>query len=229
MELDYVIPIRFKAPFRMGSGHGRAGLFDHSTILDGRGWAYLPGSAIKGKLRHLCHRLVVTLAKQGNATPLNFAELCPAKTLPTAAEAKQTAQGHPARFCPPLSPCAFCRLFGSPANQGKYRFLDGVLTSEGDSAMDFVTDFGTSESAYLATVQTEPRDQVSLVRSRGVTGRGKLFTAENGARYLSFKAHVKGPPDADVELLLRYAHRCLTHLGADGCTGLGRLEDGGNG
>jgi CRISPR/Cas system CSM-associated protein Csm3 (group 7 of RAMP superfamily) len=206
--LEHLVRISFEAPFIMGSGHGRAGIFDHTTILDGRGRAYIPGSSLKGRLRHWCHRIICSLAQENVTDPLDFNTLCP-------------AIGD--RFCRG-SVCAFCRLFGSPVHQGEYRFEDGALSS----GMDVVDGFTGEERLYTIAAQTEGRTRIAIDRQRAVARSGHLFSYEHGAPYLGFNARITGPEDEQVRVLLEYSCRCLTHLGGGASVGLGRCSMEGN-
>ncbi len=202
MELDFII--RFQSPFHMGSGHGRAGLVDRAPLFDGQDVLYLPGSAIKGKIKHAVHRVAATLGRAHVTDCLDFTSLCPSSS--------------DFRFCRG-APCAFCRLFGSPVHPGLYIYEDGKL--DGDEAV--VNMVQNSGPRFKRAVQMEKRTRVSLERTRRVAKRGHLLMQENGAAFLSFRAKISGPHDPDAEKLLRYGLSCLTHLGGGSAAGLGRL------
>lgn len=203
MELDFII--RFQSPFHMGSGHGRAGFVDRAPLFNGQDVLYLPGSAIKGKLKYAVQRVAATLGRADIRTPLDFASLCPSSS--------------DFRYCR-CPPCAFCRLFGSPVHPGSYIFEDGKLSGE-EAVLNMVQNFGPR---FKRAVQAEKRTRVSLERTRRVAKRGHLLMQENGAAFLSFRAKISGPHDPDAERLLRYGLSCMTHLGGGSAVGLGRLR-----
>ncbi|MFZ7111985.1 MAG: RAMP superfamily CRISPR-associated protein [Desulfatiglandales bacterium] len=208
---EYTFSIGFDSPFFVGAGYGRGGLFDQSTIFDGTGCAYIPGSALKGKLRHVCRRVIKTLAKQGVKEPMEFQTLCPSRDEPG--------------YCRTPEPCAFCRLFGSPLHPGRFFFEDAYPSD----SMDMYSRFGLDmERAFFREAQTEARTRVSLERTRRVARRGHLLSSETGAAFLEFKGKIQGPDPEDGEALqlLDFALRTLTHLGAGGGAGLGRIKGG---
>ncbi len=112
--IDLPIVIRLEGPLHIGTGYAR-GLLDR-TVVQGRLWdeteqrwrqqVYLPGSSLKGRVRHICERLA-----RRYGVPV-----CDAP--------------RPGNMCHPWQPCLVCRVFGSPGQSSGLTFDDAHLTRE---------------------------------------------------------------------------------------------------
>jgi CRISPR/Cas system CSM-associated protein Csm3 (group 7 of RAMP superfamily) len=72
----------------------------------------IPGSTLKGKIRHECERILTTLGQ----------DICRAPKAETMCPHDPRRDGH--------SLCAACQLFGGPSNQGRLFFSDAVMKSD---------------------------------------------------------------------------------------------------
>jgi len=106
--VDIDLRITFITPFAVGTGAMGETQTNKPTIKDARQQPFIPGSALKGRLRHTCERLARSLLDDDRAA-------CHAPD--------------PATTCP-LDPawldqyCPVCRLFGSPRRPSTLRFTD---------------------------------------------------------------------------------------------------------
>jgi len=99
----------------VGSGVGLPGVIDEYVVRDHEGFAFLPGSEIKGLVRDSCVTLLQRLGK--------WDSICEGQKDWHAMERLLTGV-HVEEFCAfrqrPL--CVLCALFGSPANGGGWWF-----------------------------------------------------------------------------------------------------------
>jgi CRISPR/Cas system CSM-associated protein Csm3 (group 7 of RAMP superfamily) len=112
--IDLPFTINLKGPLHVGTGYAR-GLLDR-TVVQGRLWdeienrwrqqVYMPGSSLKGHLRHICERLAWHYRVPVCRAP------------------------RPSYMCHPWKPCLVCRVFGSPGRGSGLTFDDAHLTSE---------------------------------------------------------------------------------------------------
>jgi CRISPR/Cas system CSM-associated protein Csm3 (group 7 of RAMP superfamily) len=108
LQVKIDLTVMFEAPFNVGTG-AMAGLpTDRPTILNGRNRPYVPGSSLKGRLRHRCEQLLRTITADPYAACHSPApdRMCPLD------------EHWLGQFCP------ICRLFGSPHRAGPLFFGD---------------------------------------------------------------------------------------------------------
>jgi CRISPR/Cas system CSM-associated protein Csm3 (group 7 of RAMP superfamily) len=99
LELELsVIP---KTAFHIGTGYGTAGICDSRTVRDRDGFAYIPGSTIKGRIKHY-YRII--------AKSLGYDEIC--------------------RDEAPCNNCVMCSLFGSALSPGEVIFGNAELSED---------------------------------------------------------------------------------------------------
>lgn len=92
MTSRWTLTIEFERAFHAGSGHALAGRLDRAIVRDTAGKPYLPGSTLKGKLRHASREIAHVFNER----------ICGAD-----------------RACLPDAPvCAICRMFGSAFRSG---------------------------------------------------------------------------------------------------------------
>lgn len=86
--------------FHVGSGYGFAGRIDQALLRDAQGLPFIPGSALKGKLRHAAYEIAPSLGHKVEERDC----------LPKPGE----------------RPCVICRVFGSPFRAGKLFVSDAT-------------------------------------------------------------------------------------------------------
>ena len=106
MHISMQVTARFETSLHIGGGVTGESATIKPLLKDGLGRPYLPGSALKGVLRHEAERIVRALAGENAACRAPRAEtMCPQR--PRFGE-----------FCP------VCRTFGSPARPSPFHFGD---------------------------------------------------------------------------------------------------------
>jgi CRISPR/Cas system CSM-associated protein Csm3 (group 7 of RAMP superfamily) len=96
-------------PPSVGSGGSEGTLADKVVLRDGRGRFILPGSQVKGRLRHACEQLVKAY-KAPVCRPPRPDTMCPNYDEDPTLE----------------PPCLLCRIFGGPGQASPLRFHDLV-------------------------------------------------------------------------------------------------------
>jgi len=89
----WTLTIEFSGGFHVGSGYGFAGRIDRALLRGADDLPVVPGSSLKGKLRHAAREIAGALGHEACANGCS-----PAKT-----------------------PCIICNIFGSPFLEGKLR------------------------------------------------------------------------------------------------------------
>jgi len=209
----YRITIQLKSDLHIGSGFGFARIIDNMSVEDEEGLAYVPGSTIKGKLRSVCKKIVLTL---GDKAFLNNEEkICQsfASTKGQEGLCKHIEQKHR---------CVICRLFGSPFAEGKLLFTDAKLDEVHAEEIRVLLKI----NRFHISTQNEVRTNVKVSRTRKLAEDGHLFVSENVRKSLVFTGllYIKEPLSSDEEMLLHYGLKALTHLGGQKSRGLGRVE-----
>jgi CRISPR-associated protein Csm3 len=181
-----------------GSGLGFVGLIDSAATRDADGWAYIPGSAIKGRLRSLCKRIAETLKEDYGTVcqTLTNSEVC--KTEPI---------------------CAICRMFGSPYTEGSLFFTDAVLDEATKGSLEPLKRI----DLFGGGGQYEVKTGVKLSRTRRLSDAKQLFAFQSVCRDLIFTATIEGTLSENDEHLLQAAVQLLTHIGGQKARGLGRI------
>lgn len=209
MRVEIDLQVIFKTPFCVGSGAMADSPADKPTLKDAHRLPVLPGSTLKGRLRHECERIVRSLTNENNAVCHGPApdKMCPLD---------------PARLDrPDREACPVCQVFGSPWLPSALRFGDlrWVLAKE---------------LAEEPPPATDLRYGVSLRRARRVAEEDRLFTVETFAptREATCAGQIVGHfPDDDSERYWRVGLvlaglRAITSLGGGRSRGLGwcRIE-----
>lgn len=138
MQVQINLKARFATPFSVGTGVLGGTTADKPLLKDAAGVPYLPGSALKGLLRHETEKIVRALwGDEAVCRSPNSATMCP----------QNRPQIQP--FCP------VCRIFGSPWRPSSLRFSDlKVEMSNREVAKKTDLRFGVSISRYRnATVE----------------------------------------------------------------------------
>lgn len=103
------ITLVFQTPPSIASAGAFGSIADRVVERDAQGQFIIPGSQVKGKLRHACEQILRTLERKRNICDSPRAEtMCP-----------NPPGGDP--------PCVACRIFGNPAYPSPLRFHNLVL------------------------------------------------------------------------------------------------------
>jgi len=207
MRFRIDLVVRLKTPFNISTGALTGVFADRPLLKDSLGYPYVPGSALKGKLRHIYEQVARGLwAEQGRDWPHD----CHA---PTPDAMCQRDPGDATSFCP------VCRVFGAP-------WLPSRIVCE---------DLTLHEPAYLREerrraepnpLPTALRHGVSLSRRRRVAEEARLYTTEvwmPGAKP-AFRGKIRGDVGQKDLALLSVALDNLTALGGGKTGGLGWCE-----
>jgi CRISPR/Cas system CSM-associated protein Csm3 (group 7 of RAMP superfamily) len=169
-------------------GSGTVGtLADKSVVRDGWGRLILPGSQLKGRIRHACEALAHGLGVAVCRAP------------------------RPDFTCPhdvnvPADPdtgdrqCVICEIFGSPTYRSRLRFRDLIYEPDYEAPLARTTLYEQLESL---------RPGVSIDRWRGVAQEGRLYyietsrpgTAPTFRREQAIIGHLSSPGHALLVLL----------------------------
>jgi CRISPR/Cas system CSM-associated protein Csm3 (group 7 of RAMP superfamily) len=104
MKVDIHLKVTLETPVNVGSGALADALADKPTLRDARGLPIIPGSTLKGKVRHVCEQIAHRLWDD---------QVCHAP--------------YPDQMCrgaPSDGVCRVCRIFGSPWYRSPLRFDD---------------------------------------------------------------------------------------------------------
>lgn len=215
LELSY--EVKLETPLHCGSGFAR-GILDRAVVRDGFGDLYIPGSTIKGRMRHAAEVLAQQLELHACLAPWPG----------------DPAQKDQRGMCHGPSLCSVCLLFGAPS-RGERLFFDDckLVDDQRKTLFGQYVDTPQEGRRYFPRFQTWERTQVMLDRQRRVAATAHLFTSEFGVRHLTFVGHITGYlpdalPNTDVkpEAFLLAAMRLVESLGGDRSRGVGhcRLE-----
>ncbi len=208
------ITIQVDGPLALGTGF-RRGLIHRTVERDADGFAYIPASSLKGRVRQTCEQL----AKQTGLHVCNAP--CPGGMC----SAHQQA-------------CLVCRVFGTPGQGGGLHWRDARLTREYQNAFDTgpsvepISEQCQDVLVSRRNAQFYTRTQVQLSRVLGTAAPDRLFTSEFTIEDLRFESGITGwldvTPIADddstggYELLLLLAGLKLVNtLGGGASRGAG--------
>jgi CRISPR/Cas system CSM-associated protein Csm3 (group 7 of RAMP superfamily) len=147
VSMDLAVSI--ETALSVGASGASLTLADKVAVRDTRGRLIIPGSHVKGKLRHTCEEIARSLGKAVCESPR-------AETM-----------------CPQLAgisaPCLICQLFGSPAYRSPLRFHDLVYVDPGLKEQG-----GGGRLDRVAHI----RPGIGLDRHRKVVAEERLFFVE---------------------------------------------------
>ena len=204
-RVEVALTVRLRSGMAVGGASAGAGGADRPVFRDGWGRLALPGSHVKGRLRHASERLVRTLGEPVCRPP------------------------RPETMCPraqdvPAAPCLVCALFGSPGRPSPLRW--GDLVSQDDSP----SGPAPSTSRGPTTAPSAFRASLALNRRRGTAVSDVLAYVETspivpgGLCFASQRAIVGRLDDSRALHLLLAACRLVSGLGAGETRGLGWCE-----
>jgi len=211
---DYLMinyQIEFLQPFHLGTGLPN-GLIHRAIKKDKNGYLYVPGSTIKGVLRHTCEKIAQLLSLPVT-NPHNEQEaILSYKNEPSIIE----------------------RVFGSRYRESTLFFDNAYLNEKSKEFLKSMT--GESfEDKKLRSFQTFTRTQTSISRLLGTVKEQALWTSEFGIHGLIFQGKITGylegiiddfsEPEGSFELtLLVCGLYAIDQIGANCSTGGGTAK-----
>ncbi|HLB49398.1 MAG TPA: RAMP superfamily CRISPR-associated protein [Anaerolineales bacterium] len=210
MQVTINVEAAFASPFVVGTGALADSPADKPTAKDGWGRPIIPGSSLKGRLRHTCEELVRALVGED--------VVCHGPGADRTCPYDPALKGFGADYCP------VCQVFGASTRRSPFHFSDLHWKL-----------LGTAPPEQWPP--TELRPGVSIRRSRRVAEEGRLFLVEtfgrpreSGSAEVVYVGKIVGHmPDDDphrlgyVGLLLA-GLRTMTSLGGARSRGLGRCH-----
>lgn len=156
------LTIALETALSVGAGGTMGVLADKSALRDGYDRLIIPGSQVKGRVRHACEAIARALDQPICEAPRPDT-MCPQTDDPRIPRLRERPDE------PERPKCLICQIFGSPAYPGPLRFNDLVFADpvEGKEPGEARTD----------AVETL-RPGIGLNRRRGVVAEGLLFFVE---------------------------------------------------
>ena len=174
MRVRIQVTLHMTNAFNIGTGAMAGSPANKPLVKNRQGLPYIPGSTLKGRLRHACEAVARTQGEQICGSPVPE-RMCP--------DSEEVGRG---QLCPA------CRLFGSPWYTSPLRFSDLTLISP------------FKPGSEAKAIRTNLRHGVSLSRQRRVAEEDLLYTTEvflPGGQ-VAFQGWVEGNiQDADLTLL----------------------------
>jgi len=165
--------LEMQSDFHVGSGMGIAGLVDRAVRCLANGELVVPGSTMKGRVRHHCEQLARAFKLTICGGRAANAELC------------KPLNDREAQY----QLCLICRLFGSEWWPATLRFSDARLSVQ---QRDLVRQqrSETSDPAFDYQVANRTRTRMNRILRRAE--EGALFTFQEGMAGLVFEGHIRG-------------------------------------
>lgn len=212
------LTLRLLTPLSSGAAGAGAVLADKTVVRNGLGEYILPGSQVRGTLRHACERLLRTIAPEGSlCNGPRPDQMCPQVASPNIRTVADPYVPNGRIRC-----CPLCAVFGSPYFPSPLQFHDllcaNPLRGKGPQP------YKHPNEARLG--QETIRPMVSLNRRRGVAEAQRLFFIETtpAQQHLTFSnaEAVVGTLESIAQAKLLLAGlRLLVSLGGGRSRGLG--------
>jgi len=205
MEIDIRLTVALETPVNVGSGAMADALADKPTLRDARGLPIIPGSTLKGRVRHICERIAHAIWKDE--------KLCLAP--------------YPDQMCHGTrreKVCRVCRIFGSPWYPSPLHFGD-LRLKPGDGSLAEKVEWEKSPHLRAGLLRTG----VGLSRRSGTAQEEILYSVEGYRPPVSFiyEGHIRGHLAYEDDLALLLAGlREVRALGGSKGRGMGwcRIE-----
>lgn len=177
IRVQIELTITLKTPLSVGTAGSRGGLADKHIMRDGKGHPLIPGSQIKGRLRHACERVASALNLPICKAPV-AETMCP-DYKKSSITRKPTETHHTYRLKEGKKDdgrqCVVCAIFGSPTYPCMLTFGDALVTEEDEYALE-----------------GQLRTGVGLDRRRRTALEQALFVIETTRAGLQFKSTIRG-------------------------------------
>jgi len=192
------LKIKSEMPLHIGTGIGKNGVIDKCIIKRGDGTIYIPGSSIKGRIKHYYKYLYSTFVG------------------PLAHDENEYCTNIDIKQC-----CATCQIFGSVFHQGRLIFSDSELEQPKFRGFD-----KRVINEFLNEFQSTFRSNTKISRRRKVTEEKHLFTLEATMPGLTFSSTIEGYLSiSDQELAVFLASiKMFDKIGGGKTKGLGRVK-----
>jgi CRISPR/Cas system CSM-associated protein Csm3 (group 7 of RAMP superfamily) len=187
------LAIALVTPLCVGAAGSSGGLADKALQRDGWNRPIIPGSQLKGRVRHTCERIAEGMGLPICAAP--YAEsMCPAGPAAIIRQAREPIDL--ARAGGTAAQCAVCAIFGSPTYISPLSFGDLAATPPG---LDFPPQRPYSPEERL-------RPGVGIDRARRTVLEEVLYLTETTDSGLVFQGAIRGrwlaTPPAEAERLI---------------------------
>lgn len=204
-RIEIALQVDVTSAIAVGGLGDQDSLADRRVARDAWGRLVLPGSHVKGRLRHACEQVARTLGLAVCQAP-RAESMCP----------RAAGVSTP--------PCAVCKLFGSPALRGPLRWRDLPCLEEAATE----TGSGRRASRAAAPLPADLRAGIARSRRRGTVEAGRLFYLETspplpgaGLRFAHARAVDGRLEDVSGLTLLLAGCRLVASLGGGATRGLG--------
>ncbi len=212
------LTLRMLTPLSSGAAGAGAALADKTVVRNGLGEYILPGSQVRGTLRHACERLLRAMAPADSLCHGPRPEhMCPQDANPHIRTIPDPHVPHDMVRC-----CPLCAVFGSPYFPSSLQFHDLLCVNpfRGQDSKPYQN----QREAMLG--QETIRSMVSMNRRRGVAAEQRLFFIETtpAQPHLTFRntEAVVGTLESIAQAKLLLAGlRMLVALGGGRSRGLG--------
>jgi CRISPR/Cas system CSM-associated protein Csm3 (group 7 of RAMP superfamily) len=196
--IGMTLGFEFKTPYIVKSGFGYAGIYDDTIIRNGKGFFYIPGSTIKGRIRAYTLKMLRSYKEY----------VCPEDNV-----CKDRSNA-----------CIICRLFGSPFMECPLAYTDAKLESKQKKLFGILNDGAADSHLNSDTIGVT---NISINRKRRIALDKGLFITELPPEGIKFSSRICGEcKENDLEILLK-GIKLITHFGANKSRGIGRLTDEG--
>lgn len=202
--------VRFLSPPFIGAGPTTADA-DRATVRDSDGNPIIPGSSVKGRLRHHCERIARALKVACCEGP-QADMMCPNYYFRSSEDAPTPVAGHEHFFCP------ICLIFGSPWLASPLHFSDWYCAA----------DDGLDTETWDVLDKTALRTGIGMNRYTRTVQDQRLFVTRTVAPALPavFKGRAQGflPADLGLEALLYAGVLDVCRIGGGNSRGLGWID-----
>lgn len=193
VDVRLELAITALTPMCVGASGSAGGLADKALQRDAWNRPIIPGSQLKGRVRHSCERIAAGLDLPICAAPVEQT-MCPHGPKKIARESREEL--HRLRAGVPARQCVVCAIFGSAMYPSPLRFGDLAATPQG---MAFPPD-----QPYAAEERLRPG--VGIDRRRGAALENVLYLTETTDQGVVFLGAIAGrwlaTPRAEVVPLL---------------------------
>lgn len=220
IAVQITLTITLQTPLCVGAAGSAGGYIDKTFQRNGSGVPIIPGSQIKGRLRHACEQVLRAAGHLLCNAPYPV-EMCPDADGVTrhATEELHLARMVHNRGKAEARQCIVCALFGSPTYPGPLRFSDATPLA--------------ARGGRIAALHPQIRPAVGLDRRRRVAADQLLFLTETVGAGTVFTGSITGmwytTPTAEVRRLISLLVAAAPHVtrwGGGSSRGLGWAEVG---